>query len=262
MSHQLPSAADAQEFASTSTAISPAMAEVSAEVRGLLGSLTALQQTLAAACGASPEVAAPPPAEPDRCEPAAWAELSARMQPALDWGLQVADQWKERTRLQVRRSFQVLDQPLKMQMAAALEQDSARSRLRCAPPAGKHRVFGVDPEASEEGAAAAAAFDANIFDDRDFYSQLLREVLSGSGGAGGAGGVGRELRSEGKKAAKRRAAAEVERRASKGRKIRYVAVEKLQNFVAPRKREVEEDVGGLPTNAVDAMLKALFGRSK
>lgn len=38
-------------------------------------------------------------------EPDTWKMLDARLQSVLDWALQVADEWKESTRLDARRSF-------------------------------------------------------------------------------------------------------------------------------------------------------------
>ncbi|CAK8994656.1 Hypothetical protein SCF082_LOCUS4024, partial [Durusdinium trenchii] len=51
---------------------------------------------------------------------------------------------------------------------------------------------------------------------------------------------------QGRRAQKRKAQQEVERRASKGRKIRYRPIEKLQNFMAARPRQrpgTDEDWG-------------------
>merc|ERR1719487_3074973 len=50
---------------------------------------------------------------------------------------------------------------------------------------------------------------------------------------------------------------EVERRASKGRKIRYVPIEKLQNFMASRPRPT--NIGfEHNTGAMDALIRSLF----
>lgn len=173
-----------------------------------------------------------------------WKILDERLQTVLDWALTVADTWKESTRLDARRSFKVLDQSLRLQMQAVAEAEPEKLRQRCTPAAGKHEIFG---EGSEK----------EIFDDRDFYVQLLKEVLS----APNQDAEDRQLLAEvqGRRASKRKAQAEVERRASKGRKIRYRAIEKLQNFMAARPRQDEDP---LSETACQALLSSLFAPPK
>jgi len=206
-------------------------------------------------------------------EAESWALVDAQLQSVMDWGLGVADEWKERTRLDARRSFKVLDQSLSSQMRAASEAEPEKLRRRCTPPPGRHKVFGIpsQPAASSGNEVGANSTEdveeeRDIFDDRDFYVQLLREVLQ-SGAQGGSEET-RELQMElqGRRASKKRNRAEVERRASKGRKIRYVPIEKLQNFCASRPRSnnttgtiLDPLVG---ENAVDALLRSLFSSTR
>ncbi len=77
------------------------------------------------------------------------------------------------------------------------------------------------------------SLDPEIFDDDDFYHQLLRELIDRKGEEGALGeGQGRhwlhiqKMRSKAKKGA-------VDARASKGRKTRYDIHSKLVNFMAP-----------------------------
>merc|ERR1712054_203490 len=100
------------------------------------------------------------------------------MQPLMDWGLSIADEWKERTRLDARRSFKVLDQSLSSQMRAS-EGEPEKLRRRCTPLPGKHKVFGcsghIPPSADKDGDQAnALEEERDIIDDREFYVQLLR----------------------------------------------------------------------------------------
>ncbi|CAL1710726.1 unnamed protein product [Somion occarium] len=70
---------------------------------------------------------------------------------------------------------------------------------------------------------------ANIFDDTDFYQQLLRDVIDTRGS-----GIGEEeswvARQHARKAKKK---ANVDTKASKGRKLRYEVHEKIQHFMVP-----------------------------
>ncbi|KAI6044207.1 apoptosis-antagonizing transcription factor [Pisolithus marmoratus] len=68
--------------------------------------------------------------------------------------------------------------------------------------------------------------DPTIFDDTDFYQQLLRDVIdSRSGSGGGDDWVTVQKQQKAKK--------KVDTKASKGRKLRYQVHEKLQNFMVP-----------------------------
>ena len=71
----------------------------------------------------------------------------------------------------------------------------------------------------------------NIFDDTDYYQQLLRDVIAGRGGSDGQGGEAQWLIQQRERKAKRRKA--VDTKASKGRKLRYEVHPKLQNFMVP-----------------------------
>jgi protein AATF/BFR2 len=98
---------------------------------------------------------------------------------------------------------------------------------------------GADNAADDEEDDVDAR-DPETFDDGEFYQQLLRELLDGANG----GGLGGAARAAGAAAAAAAAAAKkrrrlVDRRASKGRRIRYHVHEKLVGFMA------RADGGGL-----------------
>eukprot|EP00245_Coleochaete_scutata_P008643 TRINITY_DN2680_c0_g1_i1.p2 TRINITY_DN2680_c0_g1~~TRINITY_DN2680_c0_g1_i1.p2 ORF type:complete len:134 (-),score=34.55 TRINITY_DN2680_c0_g1_i1:269-640(-) len=88
--------------------------------------------------------------------------------------------------------------------------------------------------------------DPETFDDTEFYQQLLREFLDAAdpNALGGMNAL-RKLRNKKRKV--------VDRRASKGRKIRYTVHPQLVNFMAPVPRE-------LPPVATK-LLATLFGQN-
>ncbi|CAM9647668.1 unnamed protein product [Laminaria digitata] len=100
---------------------------------------------------------------------------------------------------------------------------------------------GRDEEKEEEAAVAAEVLgrsrrpkeveplDLEVIDDRDFYQHLLKEFMDSSGGSGNgyAASSGVPVRRKSRKKA-------VDRRASKGRKIKYVTHPKMQNFMFPQ----------------------------
>lgn len=78
----------------------------------------------------------------------------------------------------------MLDQSLASQMQVVQDADSAKLRAKCTPPPGKHHMFGVaragdgeTQDVREAREAQEAESSKEIFDDGEFYVQLLREVL-------------------------------------------------------------------------------------
>ncbi|KAI5995691.1 apoptosis-antagonizing transcription factor [Pisolithus albus] len=68
--------------------------------------------------------------------------------------------------------------------------------------------------------------DPTIFDDTDFYQQLLRDVIDSRSGSGGGDDWATVQKQQ-------KAKKKVDTKASKGRKLRYQVHEKLQNFMVP-----------------------------
>ncbi|KAI6023755.1 apoptosis-antagonizing transcription factor [Pisolithus microcarpus] len=68
--------------------------------------------------------------------------------------------------------------------------------------------------------------DPTIFDDTDFYQQLLRDVIDSRSGSGGGDDWATVQKHQ-------KAKKKVDTKASKGRKLRYQVHEKLQNFMVP-----------------------------
>ncbi|KAJ6581217.1 apoptosis-antagonizing transcription factor [Mycena capillaripes] len=79
----------------------------------------------------------------------------------------------------------------------------------------------VDDDADDEGRV-----DIDVFDDTDFYQQLLRDIIDSRGNGTGADDW---ISVQKQKKAKKK----VDTKASKGRKLRYEVHEKLQNFMVP-----------------------------
>lgn len=98
------------------------------------------------------------------------------------------------------------------------------------------------------------AEDPDIYDDADFYQLLLKELVdqrTSDTAAGGDASVP-TVRWTAIKEAKTRK--QVDRRASKGRKLRFTVHEKLQNFMAPEDRRSWEN------EAIDRLFGTLFGQ--
>ncbi|KAM4062829.1 apoptosis antagonizing transcription factor [Hirsutella rhossiliensis] len=96
--------------------------------------------------------------------------------------------------------------------------------------------------------------DGQVYDDADFYQLLLKELVDQrtvETAAAQVGGVPTVMLTAAKEAKTRK---QVDRKASKGRKMRFTVHEKLQNFMAPEDRRSWEQ------DAVDRFFATLFGR--
>ncbi|KAI1274690.1 apoptosis-antagonizing transcription factor [Xylaria sp. FL0933] len=95
--------------------------------------------------------------------------------------------------------------------------------------------------------------DESIYDDADFYQLLLKELVDQRSGDGsGTGLQAATVRYAAAKEAK--AKRHVDTKASKGRKMRFAPIPKLQNFMAP------EDRRGWEQSAIDRFFGTLFGQ--
>ncbi|KAI3317763.1 TRAUB-domain-containing protein [Xylariaceae sp. AK1471] len=95
--------------------------------------------------------------------------------------------------------------------------------------------------------------DASVYDDADFYQLLLKELVDQRSSDGsGAGLQTATIRYAAVKEAK--AKRHVDTKASKGRKMRFTVMPKLQNFMAP------EDRRGWEQGAIDRFFGTLFGQ--
>ncbi|KAH6617022.1 apoptosis antagonizing transcription factor-domain-containing protein [Chaetomium tenue] len=159
----------------------------------------------------------------------------------------VLDKWSERvkksnaalsTRKLVKSESQTLVSALDEQLLSS-ERLVKRARMprSCAPAQAAKKV--------EE--------DAQIYDDADFYQLLLKELVDQRSTDTGAPGESvATVRWAALKETKTRK--NVDRRASKGRKLRYTVHEKLQNFMAPEDRREWEE------HAIDRLFGTLFGQ--
>ncbi|KAH9967326.1 apoptosis-antagonizing transcription factor [Russula dissimulans] len=101
---------------------------------------------------------------------------------------------------------------------------------------------GIEDNGTEE--------DEEVFDDTDFYQQLLRDVIDAKGG--GPGQLMDWTATQRQKKSKKM----VDTRASKGRKLRYEVHEKLQNFMVP----VPLHAGAWHEAQIDELFGSLLGK--
>ncbi|KAK4676988.1 rRNA-processing protein bfr2 [Podospora pseudoanserina] len=177
-----------------------------------------------------------------------WENMLATEEVALAHRRKVLEKWSERvkkntttgaaTRNLVKNESQTLLSALDSQLVSS-DRLVKRARIprSCAPAQAAKKV--------EE--------DVEIYDDADFYQLLLKELVDQRSADTGAPGESvTTVRWAALKEAKVRK--QVDRKASKGRKLRYTVHEKLQNFMAPEDRRQWEE------HAIDRLFGALFGQ--
>ncbi|KAG6381522.1 TRAUB-domain-containing protein [Boletus reticuloceps] len=111
---------------------------------------------------------------------------------------------------------------------------------------GKGSRVGISPT-DEDGTREME--DPEVFDDTDFYHQLLRDIIDARGSGTGGNDDWTAVQKE-KKARKK-----VDTKASKGRKLRYEIHEKIQNFMVPVSTQ-----GSWHEEQVDELFASLLGK--
>ncbi|XP_028300743.1 protein AATF [Gouania willdenowi] len=187
--------------------------------------------------------------------------------------------WDDKTRLTTgttSRTFSAFHRNILTQVDQVLmDQDRLLHRTRTRRS--DYRVLGkMEPSVEEEGAELSAGssrtnkhlqnLDEDIFDDEDFYHQLLRELIdrrtSGSApnqqlASGRQWLAIQKLRSSMKK--------KVDTKASKGRKVRFHIHSKLVHFMAPVDQldlgHAPKDQVGLSHEARNELYRGLFGHA-
>ncbi|KAL2019878.1 hypothetical protein VTK56DRAFT_9053 [Thermocarpiscus australiensis] len=186
-------------------------------------------------------------ADPDTPSQAIWESMGMVEEVALSHRRKVLDKWSDRvkkntaapsTRRLVDSGTQSLVSALDGQLVSS-ERLIKRARTpRSCAPAQAAKKMEEDPE---------------IYDDADFYQLLLKELVDQRSSDTGAPGESvATVRWAALKETKTRK--HVDRKASKGRKLRYTVHEKLQNFMAPEDRRSWEE------HAIDGLFGSLFGQ--
>ena len=266
------------------------LAETAEAARSLLGALLALQS---ASDGAPAEDDDDGDGERDSAPPlvglpldAVWARVAAagaQREPA--WRAAVARCHAATSKvgqLAATRVFESVRLGPWEQVDAALA-DHGRARRRAHParvdvvPIGRALAGESDDENDDVGDGEGdVALELEAYDDADTYAQLVKEYVAGHGGDGAPGGSGggsaageviaqggavaADAAAEAARAAARKrkkgARADLDRRATKGRKIKYVVHPKLQEFCCPVPRDA---IGAGAARITDELFASLFG---
>jgi hypothetical protein len=158
-----------------------------------------------------------------------WESIEALNDVMMKFCLRIADEWHEKTRGPNRKHLKALDQTISAQMEYVMTDPDNRAVKRCRG-------------ATEEE-----------YDDAPLYAAILKESVQK-----GASGDDYRAMKMASKFGKKVSGKEVDRRASKGRKIRYSAIEKLSNFMAPRAVPLSEGIPITDEELINAFVNSVF----
>ncbi|RLN91115.1 hypothetical protein BBJ28_00011664 [Nothophytophthora sp. Chile5] len=228
------------------TASTKKKAEVVAELYACIDAVSALQGQL---CNV-PELTMPlsllstsgdsPTKKRKRSCDELWQEITAANQALLPQYNDILNTYTRKTDLAAggknsqAKKFKAVNQDILAQVESVLV-DPQRVKRKA------HAPLDVAETSAEE--SAEDLLDELMYDDSDFYQQLLKEFIE-SGGAGQDALVRRTHRKKKKL---------VNRKASKGRQLRYTVHPKLENFMFPEPYPK-------PEMDVDELFRSLFGQ--
>lgn len=170
-----------------------------------------------------------------------WEQLQADEKKVAKSRKSTMEKWSQKVRA-------VNDASSKKSLTSSLEEHLADTEYRLV------RRTRVPRSCAPAQAAKRIAEDQDIFDDADFYQQLLKELVDQrtvDTAGEQASAVPSVMLTASKDTKARR---NVDRKASKGRKMRFTVHEKLQNFMAPEDRRTWEQ------GAIDRFFGTLFGQ--
>eukprot|EP00468_Gymnochlora_sp_CCMP2014_P003539 CAMPEP_0167750606 /NCGR_PEP_ID=MMETSP0110_2-20121227/6089_1 /TAXON_ID=629695 /ORGANISM="Gymnochlora sp., Strain CCMP2014" /LENGTH=547 /DNA_ID=CAMNT_0007635955 /DNA_START=50 /DNA_END=1693 /DNA_ORIENTATION=- len=257
IANKLPYPREHKLFCESQSDVSDGFDNAAKATYGILQSLIQAKQTLCKAStifSNSPASVGPKKRKySDMATKKLWKNVSDGFQEETRLFGETLERWNIKTKLvsgQSKKRFKAIDRGVTEQIDDLLRDMPSlvrRTQLRrsgdralgCARIEGKGNSVVNGKEVS---------YDEEIFDDTDFYQELLKEVIDGASldSMNGAVSLQRRLPKSVKKLK--------DRRASKGRKIRFVNIPKLTNFTSPGMDNAED----YPR---DNLFRSLFGRS-
>jgi protein AATF/BFR2 len=184
------------------------------------------------------------------------AEVEKRLEEFSGYRDETIQKWNDKTQVasgNLKRNYAAFQTSTLNQVNHILK-DTSRLIKRTQLKRSQYNIIGKD-NVDQDGKEVESEYDPEIFDDDDFYHQLLRELIDRkTSNVTDPVQLSRhwlqiqKLRSKLKR--------NVDTRASKGRKIRYDVHPKLVNFMA------SYDNSEMTENAINELMSSLFGNQK
>ncbi|TMW68434.1 hypothetical protein Poli38472_005902 [Pythium oligandrum] len=175
-----------------------------------------------------------------------WSGIMESNQHALPQYNEILNTYTRKTNLaggNQAKKFKAVNQDILAQVESVLADPQRVKRKAHAPV----DTEGENGNTTAEDDSDDMQLDELMYDDSDFYQQLLKEFIESGGGNGAQEAL---LRRQNRKKKKN-----VNRKASKGRVIRYTVHPKLENFMFPEPYPASQ-------LDVDELFRSLFGQAR
>jgi protein AATF/BFR2 len=171
---------------------------------------------------------------------ALWERIEKVQKRCEPYQMDTLERWSRRTQLSSRISqskFKALNKSIGQQVQDVLR-DRERLTSRTTLKRISYRVLGTEKRARtnerQRGSANARVYDPEIFDDLDFYQQLVKRQLTESSDSSDPFSLGQAYIKSREEHYKQRK--EVDRKANKMKKVSFDTHDKLVNFLVPDHR--------------------------
>jgi protein AATF/BFR2 len=184
-----------------------------------------------------------------------WDEMDTNYENFSPYRDAVLTRWNSKTQLQsgqsLNKKFKIINQGILSQIQSILSNETRllkRTRIK----RNNHTIIGEDLRRitnnnEEEEKEVIVDEDHEIFDDTDFFKQYRQEYLESTLSGDQFLALSNSYATKRIKKKKK-----IDTKATKGRRLKYVVMSKLQNFCAP-------EYVGSPSIDVDVLLGSLFG---
>ncbi|EGX53735.1 hypothetical protein AOL_s00004g394 [Orbilia oligospora ATCC 24927] len=162
------------------------------------------------------------------------------------------EKWSSR----VQASANIVPTSKKLNQSTTVQTISSQLREHLVDVSGEVAKSKVPQESAPVQKARKVDEDASIYDDTDFYKRLLLVLLEQRGNSATNGGVIQLAPADLQELKVKKKRANVDTKASKGRKLRYHVHEKLQNFMMP------DDSLSWHGQQIDEFFSSLMGQKR
>lgn len=238
---KIASAAEPQDDDEDEEANAQKKAQAIAEIYSCINAVSSLQDTL---CNipelSSSALTSDASKKRKRSVDDLWKEMQDKNQTMLPQYNDILNTYTRKTNLaggSQAKKFKAVNQDILAQVESVLA-DTQRVKRKA------HAPLDVDNGTTSAEESSEDLLDELMYDDSDFYQQLLKEFIE-SGGGSGQDALQQRTHRKKKKI--------VNRKASKGRQLRYTVHPKLENFMFP-------DPFPKPEMDADELFRSLFGQ--
>ncbi|KAK6333323.1 rRNA-processing protein bfr2 [Orbilia javanica] len=181
-----------------------------------------------------------------------WGAMKKMESDSAVYRTSTLEKWSSR----VQASANIIPTAKKLNQSATVQTISSQLREHLVDVSGEVAKCKVPQESAPVQKAQKIDEDASIYDDTDFYKRLLLVLLEQRGNSATNGGVIQLAPADLQELKVKKKRANVDTKASKGRKLRYHVHEKLQNFMMP------DDSLSWHTQQIDEFFSSLMGQKR